>query len=171
MRFETPTATRLFAWQNILAAGVFAALAAGECVSFFLNVFPSSETLWRVAIPLRRLSSPFSEYLGSVTSFHAVVPFLLLSISIALPLWAFSRRNLITTAALGHASLAVCVLMLSWALQRDLRAPAVADLSFVFDPAIMTASNVTLALTAAAMLLLCGLNHIFYIRQLTTLDR
>ncbi len=155
----------------MLAAGVFTTLIAGDCVAFFLNAFPASETLWRLSVPLRRLADPFSTALGSATANHPLVPFLLLFMGLALPLLAYAKRNLITTAALGHTALAVTVLMISWTLERSLRARSVADLSFVFDPAILTTSNVTLALTAITMLALCGLNHIIYFRQLMLRDK
>ncbi len=166
MRFDTPAASRVFAWQNILAGLVFTTLVAGDCLAWLLNLFPASEILWRVTVPLFKLTRAFSEMLGYATGNAPAVPFLLLLVSLALPLWAYAKRNLITTAALGHLSLAACVFMLASTVQRNINPRDVADLSRVFDPTAMSMSFMTLSLATLAMLGLCGLNHVFYFRQL-----
>ncbi len=171
MRFVNHTATRVFAWQNFLAAAVFIALVSGDCVAYLLNIFPASDTLWRVVIPLQKLSRPFSDVLGEMTANNPAVPFLLLVSCLLLPLWAYRRRNLITTAALGHTALAGCVMMLFSCLGSANQTRSVANLSFVFDPDILSTSTVTLVLAAFAMLVLCGLNHVIYFRQFMLRDR
>lgn len=171
MRFDPPTATRVFAWQNFLAAGVFTTLVSGDCLAFLLNQFPSSAVLWQLTIPVFKLARPFSDTLGAATGAHAAVPFLLLAVSLALPLWAYAKRNLITTAALGHLSLAACVFMYFGTLTRSQQSRTVADLSAVFDPALMSTSALTILLATLAMLVLCGLNHVFYLRQLMLRDK
>ncbi len=171
MRIDTSAIVRVFAWQNMLAAGVFTTLVAGDCAAFFLNAFPASETLWRVTIPLQRMAHPISETLGVMTANNPVVPFLLLAISLALPLWAYKQRHLITTAVLGHTALAGCVLMLATTMERSYRPRSVADLSVILDSSMLSTSSVTLALAALAMLVLCGLNHVFYFRQFMLRDK
>ena len=171
MRFDNHGSLRVFAWQNLLAAAVFTTLVAGDCVAFFLHAYPSSEILWRMSIPLRRLTSAFSDVLGNLTGNNPAVPFLLLACCVAVPLWAYCQRHLMTTAILGHAALGGCVLMLATAFERTYQSRTVADLSSVLDSSILTTSTVTLGLAAIAMLVLCGLNHVIYFRQFSLRDK
>ena len=167
MSTESRASNPVFVWQNLLAALVFVTLVSGDCLAYFLDRFPTSETLWWASISMHRLSSTFSSFLGDMTGGTPAAPFLLLVLATLVPLWAYLYRNLIATAASGHLALGGCVVMLSNTLDSTLKSRLLADTSLILDARLLSMSNITIFLAALLMLILCGLNHMMYFRRLS----
>ena len=153
---------RIGAVQNAMAAAVFFLLFATQAAAYLLYLYPGTEVLWMVSIPLNRICSPFLYVYDSWLGLGAFPSIAVLAAAIVIPVLAQRAGSWLFTACAGHAALAVCALLTAGAMRRAGTNQASADLTAVFDPSGFDTNSAALALITATFAALCLINHVVF---------
>jgi hypothetical protein len=148
--------------QNSLSAGTFALIFAAQLLAYLLYVFPSSEILWTLNLPLRRLVAPLLVHIQGFTGLGPVALLVLLGAVVLMPVAATMRRSWLGTASCAHMALGIFVLLTAYAVQREATGFASASLQPAFVASRMGFSSISLAIMTIVFVALCIINHIVF---------
>jgi hypothetical protein len=165
MLSSVATSTRITIAENSIAAAVFLFLLAAQSLAYLLYCYPGSELLWALSVPFNRLAAPVLDPLDAWLGVGPLTSIAMLGAVAAAPVLAHLGRNWLGTSVSGHVALAVSVVLTAGAMQRAQTHQVSASLAPIFDPSAFDMSSTGLALATAALVVLCGLNHIvFFVR-------
>ena len=156
------SSTRIDTAENSLAAMVFFFLLAAQSLAYLLYCFPGSELLWALSVPFNRLAAPVLDPLDMLLGPGPLTSLAMLGAVVAVPLLAHLGRNWLGTSVSGHVALAVSVVLTAGAMQRAQTHQVSASLSPIFDPSAFDMGSTGLIVATAALVVLCGLNHIVF---------
>lgn len=156
------TSARITIAENSIATAVFLFLLAAQLLAYLLYCYPGSESLWALSVPFNRLAAPVLGPLDAWLGLGPLASLAMLGAVAALPVLAHLGRNWLGTSVSGHVALAVSVVLTAGAMQRAETHQASASLSPIFDPSAFDMSSTGLILATAALVVLCGLNHVVF---------
>ncbi len=162
VRLSSPS---IGAIQNSLAGALFFLLFATQLAAYLLYLHPGVELFWMLSVPMNRIASPFLYFFDDWTGLGAPASLAILGAATIFPLIAQLRKSWLFTSCAGHAALAVGAILTAGAIRRAGTSTATADLSAVFDPAMLDMNSATLAFATALLVGLCAINHIAFFRR------
>jgi len=93
--------------QNLATFVVFFGLLCSEFFSWLLYQFPASELLWRLSMPLHKLTSPFLDVIHAQLAPSAPEIFFYLLIICSIPLISIFKKSMLITAVSTHLALLI----------------------------------------------------------------
>jgi hypothetical protein len=157
---------RIYGIQNTLAALVFAMLLLAQCVAYLLYLYPASELLWELSIPLNRIASPI---LGLFDFSFGHGPFASIAVlagSLCLPIFGWRARHWLATAVSGHVALALSIIFTISAVRRSWPIESTASLNPFDGIPPVDSNSVCLAAITAALVVLCLIDHAIFFRRI-----
>jgi hypothetical protein len=156
------SSSRVYAVQNSLAAGVFAALLAAEGLAYLLYLHPSTSILWELTILLNRIAGPVLGNIDVGFGHGPLAAIAVLAAATLMPLIAWQRRHWLATAVSGHVALAISGFLTFAAVLRAQTGQLTASLDPLIDPASFDTNALALAAVTVLLIALCGLNHVMF---------
>lgn len=151
--------------QGVFSSLVLSALASSFALAYLLYLYPTSEWLWRLSVPVNALmrpaAQPFDSLFGLAPAF-TIPAAMFISL---LPLTRWWRNTWIASALTTHAAFFVIVLVIEGAMGLSSARPAVASIGTFKLHINAFAGLVPLFALAVASFAFCALSHVsFFMR-------
>ena len=159
------SARKLFALENTVSFTVFATMGLAQLFALLLYLYPRSEWFWFLSLKFNRLSEPAINAFGFLREQTGVMTWLVIGLLCALPIVAQRYRFWLTTSILAHFALGLCIVSASDLLQQHFMRHQSASLSSIVDPDFLNWNLGSVAAATAALVVLCFMNHVLYLRH------
>jgi hypothetical protein len=135
-----------------------------QSLAYLLYLFPRSEWLWFLSVPLNREARPILELFDAALPLAPLASCAILAGVCVVPLVFFLKRSWLGISVFGHIALFVAFIPVNIAVQSAGRSVSYASLA---DAAELVARNTITSfwlLAVAVLLPLCLLNHVAFFR-------